>query len=74
MRCSGERVVHRGYSFWPDRRVYSNKDTAENQMLWCVKEYKRWFVLKSMQPHETIDDFVFWNETDADWYLDYLEL
>jgi hypothetical protein len=41
---------------------YSNKDTAENQMLWCVKEYKRWFVLKSMQPHETIDDFVFWNE------------
>ena len=53
---------------------YSNKDMAENQMLWCVKEYKRWFVLKSMQPHETIDDFVFWNETDADWYLDYLEL
>ena len=53
---------------------YSNKDTAENQMLWCVKEYKRWFVLKSMQPHETIDDFVFWNETYADWYLDYLEL
>jgi hypothetical protein len=52
---------------------YSNKDMAENQMLWCVKEYKRWFVLKSMQPHETIDDFVFWNETDADWYLDYLE-
>jgi hypothetical protein len=46
---------------------------AENQMFWCVKEYKRWFVLKSMQPHETIDDFVFWNETDADWYLDYLE-
>jgi len=53
---------------------YSDKDMAENQMLWCVKEYKRWFVLKSMQPHETIDDFVFWNETDADWYLDYLEL
>ena len=53
---------------------YSNKDMAENQMLWCVKEYKRWFVLKLMQPHETIDDFVFWNETDADWYLDYLEL
>ena len=53
---------------------YSSKDMAENQMLWCVKEYKRWFVLKSMQPHETIDDFVFWNETDADWYLDYLEL
>ena len=52
---------------------YSNKDMAENQMIWCVKEYKRWFVLKSMQPHETIDDFVFWNETDADWYLDYLE-
>jgi len=52
---------------------YSDKDMAENQMLWCVKEYKRWFVLKSMQPHETIDDFVFWNETDADWYLDYLE-
>ena len=52
---------------------YSDKNTAENQMLWCVKEYKRWFVLKSMQPHETIDDFVFWNETDADWYLDYLE-
>ncbi len=52
---------------------YSNKDMAENQMLWCVKEYKRWFVLKSMQPNETIDDFVFWNETDADWYLDYLE-
>ena len=53
---------------------YSSKDMAENPMLWCVKEYKRWFVLKSMQPHETIDDFVFWNETDADWYLDYLEL
>ena len=52
---------------------YSDRDMAENQMLWCVKEYKRWFVLKSMQPHETIDDFVFWNETDADWYLDYLE-
>jgi len=53
---------------------YSDKNTAENQMLWCVQEYKRWFVLKSMQPHETIDDFVFWNETDVDWYLDYLEL
>ena len=52
---------------------YSDRDMAENQMLWCVKEYKRWFVLKSMQPNETIDDFVFWNETDADWYLDYLE-
>ena len=52
---------------------YSDRDMAENQMLWCVKEYKRWFVLKLMQPHETIDDFVFWNETDADWYLDYLE-
>lgn len=52
---------------------YSDRDMAENQMLWCVKEYKRWFVLKSMQPHETIDDFVFWNETDVDWYLDYLE-
>jgi len=52
---------------------YSDRDMAENQMFWCVKEYKRWFVLKSMQPHETIDDFVFWNETDADWYLDYLE-
>jgi hypothetical protein len=52
---------------------YTDRDVAENQMLWCVKEYKRWFVLKSMQPHETIDDFVFWNETDVDWYLDYLE-
>ena len=52
---------------------YSDRDMAENQMFWCVKECKRWFVLKSMQPHETIDDFVFWNETDADWYLDYLE-
>jgi hypothetical protein len=52
---------------------YNDRDMAENQMLWCVKEYKRWFVLKSMQPHETIDDFVFWNETDVDWYLDYLE-
>ena len=52
---------------------YSDRDMAENQMLWCVKEYKRWFVLKLMQPHETIDDFVFWNETDVDWYLDYLE-
>ena len=52
---------------------YTDRDVAENQMLWCVKEYKRWFVLKSMQRHETIDDFVFWNETDVDWYLDYLE-
>lgn len=51
---------------------YNDKDMAENQMLWCVRTFKRWMVLKKAKPNETEYDFQFWGDGYVDWYEDYL--